>query len=166
MMKRFNRDVTLAAVLMMIGVGCANNENARTAEVTERADAVFDEALAKRLGADQYGMRSYVIAFLRAGPKKARDAEDAARIQGAHMANIKRLASEGKLALAGPFLDDGPLRGIFVFNVTDMEEAQEIAASDPAVQAGLLTLELHPWYGSAAVSQIAEVHRRIQAKKF
>ncbi len=159
-----NSIVFSAMLLLGIAAGCSHHGAPSSESPTEPDTTAFDEALAKRLGADEYGMRSYVIAFLRAGPKRPKDAKEAARIQGAHLANIQRLANEGKLALAGPFLDDGPLRGLFVFNVASLEEAERIAAGDPAVQAGLLTLELHPWYGSAAVSQVAEIHERIQAK--
>lgn len=70
------------------------------------------------------------------------------KIQAGHMANIQRLAGEGKLLLAGPMADDGDLRGIFVFKAASLEEAQALVATDPAVQAGRLRVELHPWYSA------------------
>jgi|SRR5215213_759332 len=66
-------------------------------------------------------------------------------IQKGHMANINRLAEMKKLIAAGPFGDNGGLRGIFVFRVGSMEEAKALTASDPAVQAGRLAMEIHPW---------------------
>jgi uncharacterized protein YciI len=66
-------------------------------------------------------------------------------IQKGHMANINRLAEMKKLVAAGPFGDDGPLRGIFVFRVGSLEEAKALTASDPAVQAGRLAMEIHGW---------------------
>ncbi len=66
-------------------------------------------------------------------------------IQKGHMANINRLAEMKKLIAAGPFGDDGRLRGIFVFRVGSLEEAKALTASDPAVQAGRLAMELHTW---------------------
>src|SRR5690348_14449626 len=66
-------------------------------------------------------------------------------IQKGHMANINRLAEMKKLIAAGPFGDDGRLRGIFVFRVASMDEAKALTASDPAVQAGRLAMEIHPW---------------------
>ncbi|MEA2238603.1 MAG: hypothetical protein QOC81_3327 [Thermoanaerobaculia bacterium] len=69
-------------------------------------------------------------------------------IQSGHMANMRRLAAEGKLLLAGPFGDDSDLKGIFVFKVATLEEAQKLVASDPAVKAGRLRVELHPWYSA------------------
>ncbi|HEY0366851.1 MAG TPA: YciI family protein [Pyrinomonadaceae bacterium] len=66
-------------------------------------------------------------------------------IQKGHMANINRLAEMKKLIAAGPFGDDGRLRGIFVFRVGSLEEAKALTAGDPAVQAGRLAMEIHPW---------------------
>lgn len=68
-----------------------------------------------------------------------------AELQNAHLANIVRLAEMKKLVVAGPFGDDGQLRGIFVFNVASIEEARALAETDPAVQAGRLAIEMHPW---------------------
>lgn len=66
--------------------------------------------------------------------------------------------------LAGPFLHDGELRGIYVFDVTTVEEAKALTETDPAIQAGSLVLELLPWYGSAALTEVNELHR-VMAKK-
>ena len=66
-------------------------------------------------------------------------------VQKAHLANINRLAEMKKLVVAGPFGDNGRLRGIFVFKVATLEEAKELANTDPAVQAGRLALDVRPW---------------------
>ena len=121
----------------------------------------FDSSLAQKLGADQYGMKKYVVAFLKKGPNRNRDSAEAAALQRAHLDNMKIMAEQGKMVLAGPFLDDGDLRGFYIFYVKDMEEAQALTSSDPAVKAGSLIMELHPWYGSAALSEIYEIHKRI-----
>ena len=64
-----------------------------------------DPALAKRLGADERGMRSYVLVILKTGPHHMPDGPARDEMFKGHFANIKRLAGEGKLALAGPFGD-------------------------------------------------------------
>ena len=73
------------------------------------------------------------------------------------MANIQKLAGEGKLLLAGPFTDGGDLRGIFVFRVGSTAEAQALAETDPAVRAGRLRLESHPWYAAKNITVTARV---------
>lgn len=127
-------------------------------------EASFDAARAERLGADAYGMSRYVVAFLKAGPSRDQDEAEAARLQQAHLANIGRLAEEGKLVLAGPFLDDGELRGLYVFDVASIEEARALTETDPAVQAGRLVMELHPWYGSAALKEVQAIHETLSSK--
>ena len=126
----------------------------------------YDAALAKNLYADDYGMKQYVMAFLKKGPNRNQDSSTAANLQKAHMANINRMASSGELVVAGPFLDDGEIRGIYIFNVTSIEAAQKLTESDPAIKAGRLSMELHPWYGSAALMQVNETHNKIQKKSF
>src|SRR5688572_17484136 len=65
----------------------------------------YDADLAKKTGADDYGMKSYVFCILKTGPKDAeiKDKKQREEIFAGHMANMNRLAKEGKLALAGPF---------------------------------------------------------------
>ena len=74
---------------------------------------------------------------------------------------ISRLAEEDKLVLAGPFMDRDEVRGLFGFDVRTVEEARELTATDPAVQAGRLEMELRPWYGSAALMEVNNIHSRI-----
>jgi uncharacterized protein len=124
----------------------------------------FDAALAKKLGADDYGMRQYVMAFLKTGPTKITDKAEMAKLQKAHMQNIERLAQEGKLAVAGPFMDDKGIEGIFIFNVKTVEEAKALTETDPCIKAGVFAMELHPFYCSAALMEVATTHERIQKK--
>ena len=126
----------------------------------------FNPALAKKLGADEYGMKKYVLVILKKGPKRDQDSATAAKIQAGHMANIEQLAKEGVLTLAGPFLDDGPLSGIFIFNVESVEKARVFTEADPAVKSGRLVMELHPWYGSAALMDVNNTHKMIQQREF
>lgn len=155
----------LLIALILIALGLSLSSNAQ-GTATEPDAMEFDSILARQLGADNIGMRHYVMAFLKAGPNRSQDSVTAVQLQRAHMDNIRRMAEEGKLVLAGPFEDKGELRGIYVFNVSTMEEARALTESDPAVQAGRLVMELHPWYGSAALMQVNEIHNRIARIKF
>ena len=124
----------------------------------------YNAELAEKWQADDYGMRAYVMAFLKSGPNRDQDSTTAAQLQEAHLENISRLAAEGKLSLAGPFLDGGELRGIYVFNVETIEEARALTETDPAIQQGRLVMELHPWYGSAALMAVNEWHNKVAKK--
>ena len=124
----------------------------------------YDSVLAKKLGADPYGMKHYVMAFLKTGPHQITDSVKRAEMQKAHLKNIIRLANEGKLIVAGPFLDDQPVEGIFIFNVETIEEARALTNTDPAIQSGELVMDLRPWYGSAALVEVVSIHEKIQKK--
>jgi uncharacterized protein YciI len=127
------------------------------------ANPAYNAELARQLGADDYGMKKYVIAFLKRGPTKL-SGEEAEQLQNAHLKNIMRLAGEGKLVVAGPFRDEGEVRGIFILNVETVEEAKKLTESDPAVQRGTLQFELRPWYGSAALMEVSRIHKTIEKK--
>jgi len=166
---RFLIPILLAALLL----SCSGNDKQeiivveRVLSLVDTKDANgFDSIRAQEDGADDYGMRQYVIAFLSRGPNRDLDSIKAVELQQQHMANIGRMADEGKLVVAGPFLDDGELRGIYVFNVATVAEAEELTNSDPAVQAGSLAMELKPWYGSAALMEVNEIHNEISKIKF
>jgi uncharacterized protein YciI len=91
-------------------------------------------------------MTTAYLGFLTRGAKWTPEKTPATEaLQKAHMANINRLAELKKLVVAGPFGDNGTLRGIFVFKVATLEEAKELAATDPSVQAGRLAISMHPW---------------------
>lgn len=122
----------------------------------------YDSVYAQKLGADDYGMKKYVMAFLKSGKTKMEDKDESNRLQMEHLKNIQRLADEGKLVLAGPFFAEGDLRGIYVFNVTSVEEAKSLTETDPAIIAGVLEMELIPWYGSAALMEVTGIHKKIQ----
>lgn len=124
----------------------------------------YDSVKAIQYGADDYGMKSYVVAFLMKGDAVIQDKEKSAELQKAHLKNIDRLAELNKLVLAGPFMDNGEMRGVYVFDVATIEEARELTASDPAIQAGVLKMELKPWYGSAALMEVNSIHNTLLKK--
>ncbi|MBL7886189.1 MAG: hypothetical protein JNJ52_05545 [Flavobacterium sp.] len=127
----------------------------------------FDENLAKSLGADDYGMKQYVFCILKTGSNTTATEKERNDYFKGHMENIQRLANEGKLAVAGPFMkNDKNYRGLFVFNVTTVEEAKALVESDPAVKGKIFEYELTPWYCSAALMKVNEIHQTIQKTKF
>jgi uncharacterized protein YciI len=97
----------------------------------------------------QYEMKTYYMVFLKKGPNRDKhDSLTVAKIQKEHLANIERLAQEGYINIAGPFMDDQDLRGIFIMNVESKEKAEELVNTDPAVKAGRLIYEIRPWYSA------------------
>ena len=105
----------------------------------------WSEDIMKKMITPQKLTTAY-LAFLTRGPKWTPQlTPETHEIQKQHMANIQRLAETKKLVVAGPFGDKGTLRGIFVFRVGSLEEARQLSETDPAVQAGRLALDIHPW---------------------
>src|SRR5205085_9874662 len=100
----------------------------------------------------KYEMTNYVLGLLRRGPNSGKGTkEEAEKIQAGHMANIRNMAETGKLIVAGPILDNGDLRGIFIFNAKSPDEVRDMVNQDPAIQAGRLVVELHPWFAAAGL---------------
>jgi uncharacterized protein YciI len=129
---------------------------------TKKPISTYDAELAKKLGADEYGMKQYVLVILKTGPTKIDDKAKIQELFAGHLKNIIRLADEGKLALAGPFVEGGNMRGLFILNAKTIDEAKEMVKTDPAVAAGLLEPEYVKWYGSAAVMNVNDMHKKIQ----
>ena len=126
---------------------------------------VYDAALAQRLGADDMGMRRYVLVILKTGPTRVPDGDARKAMFAGHFANMERLAKDGKLALAGPFADDPDgWRGLFLLAVADVEEAKRLTATDPVIVNGEMVAEYHPWFGSAAAMLVPEVHDTLAKK--
>jgi len=140
-----------------------------TQTTEKQVPPTFDAAMAAKAGGDDYGMRSYVFCILKTGPKDAAitDKKQRDEIFAGHMANMGRLAEEGKLALAGPFgKNDRQYRGIFILAVTTVEDAQKLVETDPVIKSGMMIAELTPWYGSAATMLVNENHKKIAKKSF
>ena len=126
----------------------------------------YDEALAQSVGADEHGMRRYVLVILKTGPNRIADGPERDEMFRGHFANMQRLSGEGKLALAGPLDGVDGWRGLFVMAVLDIEEAKQLVATDPVIIKGEMVAEYHKYYGSAALMTVAETHKRVQKKSF
>lgn len=128
----------------------------------QKTETIYDEKLAKTLGGNDNGMKTYVFCLLKTGTNTTATKEEKTKYFEGHMANINRLADEGKLIVAGPFMkNDKNYRGIFIFNVATVEEAQGLVETDPAVKAKIFEAELTPWFCSAALMVVPETHKKI-----
>ncbi len=91
-------------------------------------------------------IRKYWFVMLMRGSNRSQDSLTAAKLQEGHMSNMQKMYYDGKLKVAGPFGDDGPWRGIFIFDCETKEEVEQLLKGDPAITAGRLSYEIRPWY--------------------
>ena len=166
----FARAIASAAALSLSAFAVTSRPAAQAAGSAAPAAAAaapapssgYDAALAAKLGADERGMRQYVLVVLKTGPTKVPAGPERDAMFKGHFANMTRLADAGKLAVAGPFgVNDAGWRGLFIFAVADVEEARRLVATDPVIQKGEMVAEFHPWYGSAGMMLVTEAHKKI-----
>ncbi len=124
----------------------------------------YDAELAKSLGADERGMRPYVLVILKTGPNKMPAGPERKKMFEGHMANITRLAGENKLAVAGPLDGVEGRRGIFIMATPDIDVARSWVATDPVIISGEMVAEYHKLYGSAALMATTGIHHKITRK--
>jgi len=156
---RFINGLIFVLAFTLVG---ALNSSAQEGDKPPPKNPKFDAALAKRLGADRMGMKNYILVILKTGPANIPEGKERQEIFKGHFANIHRLADEGKLAVAGPFdQDESGWRGMFIFNVTSVDDAKALAATDPVIKSGLMVPEYHKLYCSAALMEVAGIHERI-----
>lgn len=105
----------------------------------------------KRLD-EQGEMKTYYMVFLVKGDNRSKDSITSAKIQNEHLQHLTKMHNEGKMDVAGPFLDEGDARGICIYNVATLEEAKILAESDPAVKAGRLKVVIRPWMSMKGAS--------------
>jgi len=123
----------------------------------------YDKALADSLGANDYGMKAYVLVILKTGSNNAISKPAADSLFSGHIKNIIRLASEGKLVVSGPMKKNERLyRGIFILNVPSIDDAKLLLAQDPAISGKLLDVEYYEWFGSAALPMYLKFHNKIE----
>ena len=99
-------------------------------------------------GDTTYTMKKYIMCFLKSGPKRSQSKEEAQIIQKGHLAHMDSLAQLGIISIAGPFEDSSDVRGIVIYDLGTIEEAQKMTAGDPAVINGRLVPEFHPWWAA------------------
>ncbi|HOZ86753.1 MAG TPA: YciI family protein [Bacteroidia bacterium] len=127
----------------------------------------YSKTLADSLGADDYGMKKYVLVMLKTGKSTMDNKAKKDSLFAGHMKNMLRLVEMGKLVVAGPLKkNDNHYQGIFILNVKTKEEASALLLSDPAISAELLDPELYEWYGSAGLAMYLKYHDKVKKKNF
>lgn len=148
----------LVTLILMFGFAIAAN--------AQSSNPKYDAELAARVGADAYGMKSYILVILKTGP--VTDATPALRdsLFRGHMSNMGVMVANNQLVVAGPLgRNENHYRGIFILNLTDMDAARELLQTDPAIQGGLLAADLYPWYGSAVLGEYLKYTDKVTKTK-
>ncbi len=116
------------------------------APASEPAPAPQPKTFDYEWAGQKYTMQQYFIVFLKSGPASREDREKIAALQKAHLEYLGGLYQQGIINLNGPTGGPGEIRGFSVYNVATKEEAERLAGEDPMVKAGLLVIEVHPWW--------------------
>lgn len=165
----------LICMILFSLLGCKNEEKVSVPEINtneEVVDTVFDNVetiheqsmaqLKAKLVGEGYQvfdyvdektkettlMQQYFIAFLKRGPIRNQNEEEANRLQSEHMSHLSKMYELGYADISGPFGDDRDIRGITIYNVPTLKMADSLANADPMVKAGRLIIEVHPWWGA------------------
>ena len=129
------------------------------------AAPIYDAAKAQAWGANEQGLRSYVLVLLKTGPQRMPDGPARNEMFQGHFANMTRLAKEGLLVYAGPLEGKEGLRGLFIFATGDLEAARKAVDTDPVIVNGEMMAELHKHMGSAALLAVNEWHPKLLKPK-
>jgi uncharacterized protein YciI len=87
--------------------------------------------------------RRYIVGLMRKGPQWTD--EDQRKCTHLQHDALRRWKDAGAIVVGGMFVDFDEPRGLYIFTVDSIEEAQALVQADPAVIAGKLTFEFHPW---------------------
>jgi uncharacterized protein len=133
--------------LILIMLACSISQ-------AQKTNPNYDAELAKKVGADDYGMKKFVFVMLKTGSNTSEEKEPKDKAFGGHMTNMDRLVKEKKLIVAGPIeKNDNEYRGIFILDVRSIEEAKNILKTDPAISTNYLAADYYVWWGSAALAE-------------
>ena len=157
-MKSLNLIITL---LLFVSCTSENKQNEQTGAVeatqTISARELKEDLLRKGFQTFDYVdettgdtilMQQYFIAFLKSGPNRSQNKEEADSLQALHLQHLGRMYEEGYADISGPFGDDGEIRGITIYNVPTQQMADSLANMDPMVKSGRLVIEIHPWWAA------------------
>ena len=131
-------------ILFITSIAIACSSDKQTPQPSSTQSEKYD--LSKDTSVYTEEMKRYWLVLLKKGPNRNQDSISAEKIQAAHMANINRLAKEGKIIMAGPMGTEGNLRGIFLMNCVDSTEVENFVKTDSAVITGRLIMQYYPWW--------------------
>ncbi|MGD8426402.1 MAG: YciI family protein [Balneolaceae bacterium] len=122
------------------------------AQQIDSTSAQQPETFNMQWGDSTYVMQKYFVVFLTAGPNRSQSEEEKAEIQKQHLAHLNNLYEMKKTSITGPFDDNDDILGMVIFNTATKEEAKKLAEQDPAVKAGRLLVEVHPFWSAKGMT--------------
>lgn len=140
-------------------LGCGESSY-KAPDQPPREQMAYDSTLAAMYGADEYGKKTFVLGYLKRGNPKDLPTSDREHMEYLHYKNVQRLIEQKKIVLSGKFTQPGDMLGLYMYDV-DMEEAQRLVNSDPAIQADVFDIDLMEWYGPASIAGVHEIHPTI-----
>ncbi|MGD9978937.1 MAG: hypothetical protein AB7S54_13515 [Bacteroidales bacterium] len=126
----------------------------------------YNKTLADSLGADEYGMKWYVMVMLKSGATQIKSRDSISWLYKGHVDAINEMTNNGTLVVTGPMgKNDKNYRSFFILNTSKINVAQEMMNQNPAVKYGLFDTEYFFWYGPAALPTYRRFQPMIEAKK-
>jgi hypothetical protein len=84
--------------------------------------------------------RTYIVGFLRNGPNALPGRRDTLKLS-----SLEKWKRAGSIVIGGLSPENGDFRGLYIFTVKSIAEAQALVSDDPAIQSGCLRFEFHAW---------------------
>ena len=134
--------IYITLFIVFVFINCTTNKKDKAAEIKP----VLGYDLNNDTSVYSGEMKRYWLVLLKKGPNRNQDSVSRAKIQSAHLANINRLAKEGKIVMAGPIGAESDLQGIFLMNCADSSEIERLVKTDTAVITGRLIMQYYPWW--------------------
>ena len=133
-------------LVLVTAVACNDKKNTKQEPEATITAANYDLQSDTTVYSDE--MKRFWLVLLKKGPHRDQDSASRAKIQMSHLANITRLAKEGKIIMAGPIGVQSDIQGIFLMNCVDSAEVEKIVRTDTAVITGRLIMEYYPWWSA------------------
>jgi uncharacterized protein YciI len=150
--------VWLSALLALSAPACVSEDASSTRVSAGAEDDAPEPGLVPK--------HDFVFVFLVTGSNPPTlDEQGMAEVMKGHFANMRRLAEEGTLVLAGPLGEprsEPGHRGIFVFDVPTVEDALALASTDPALQAGVMEARAFPWRSATPLRRLFGMHQEAE----
>jgi len=88
---------------------------------------------------------TYVVGIVKRGENWEQDSLRAFELQEKHLKFLDNLIANNKLIASGPLTSSSDARGLYVFKVKTIEEAQALTSKDEAMSSGWIAMDFHVW---------------------